>query len=131
LSSVGVALGVEQHRRIVGGQQALRVVGIGQGQQPVAGLRRPLQAGVHTGAAVMTQQALGQRQIDHGGKRALAGLEDRLRQAEGLEQVAPGFTADAGDQRETEPGSEFEAIRRHALRVCVSCRPPPSDGSHS
>ena len=113
-----VALGIEQYRRVVRRQQALRVVGIGQGQQVVAGLPRPIECELDLGRAFVSQQAFGQGLFDDSRKLARPGVKDGLWQAEGFEQGAPGFAADARNQREAQPGSEFVAVRHDSVGTC-------------
>jgi hypothetical protein len=101
------AFEVKQYGRVPGVEQALRILGVGQCNQAVAGLPGPGQGRIDGSAAIVLQQALGNLRVDHGGQRARTRGEDSLRRTKGLEQGAARFTANAGDQRQAQPACQF------------------------
>ena len=108
------ALDESQYRRIGGIEQRLRIGGVGKGDDVVARPGRPFERGVDLALAVVGQQPLGEGGADHGAQGAGAGGKNRFRQAEGLEQPAPAFAADAGNQRQAQPVAQRD-VDGHAL----------------
>lgn len=102
-----IAFRVEQRRRIGDRQQGTRIVGVGEGQDMVARLRRPFERGLDFIGAVVCRQALGEPTAERGAQGGGRGGEYRLRTAECLEEPALRFAADAGNQRQPQPGGEL------------------------
>ena len=111
---------VQQRRRVGRAQQLRRVVGVGHRDQVVVVGAGPVE---RTGDPAL---ALGIAMAQRGGElragdvfeQAAAGLEDRVRQAEGLEQRACRDRADARRQREPQPAGEIVWIalcERHGV----------------
>jgi len=108
---------VEQDRRIGAVEQSLGVVGVGQGEDAPAWFDGPIQRRVYLGACVMGVQRTRGTVADDGGQGAVAGGEDRIGQAEGVEQAALALAAQARDQRQAQPGAQSLCVWVQGLRT--------------
>ncbi|CFL86926.1 Uncharacterised protein [Bordetella pertussis] len=117
----GVAVDVQQDGRVGDGQQLLRIGGVGQGQDVVAGLLGPLQRlfDQRRGLVGQWRAQLARDVLRHVARQRGAALGvDLLGHAQRGQQRIGGGGTDAGFLRQAQPGGEFGAgVReRHGVR---------------
>ena len=108
---------VQHQRRIVQAQQRLRVTVVAQHHQLVTNAVRVvlLQPGPGGGQQCrqlgrLAKQGLRLRAADHLSQRAAGLVKNGLWQAKGCHQLARRTVANAGGQRQAQPGSQFLAF---------------------
>jgi hypothetical protein len=108
--------GVQQHRRVLDGQQAGRIQRVAQRddapRQAVLGAVQPVQGGGQQGgqAVGLLQQGAGLGRADQLAQRRAALREDGLRQTEGRQQAPRRVVADARRERQAQPGGQLIGV---------------------